>query len=273
MTDSMKGTATVFSVMSSGQLAGKAAVISGGSRGIGYAIAETFADAGADLHLIAREKPGLEKARERLLEREIPVELIVADLGTSDGIDHVVETVTDRTSTVDVLVNVAGTTHFAPIAETPMTAFDELVDLNLRAPFRLIKGLLPLVENGGGSIINISSYWAEKTVPNRPSSVYSMTQGGLNTFTEALAGEFGDKDIRVNAIAPGAVRTDGFKNVLEDMDAEERREYEAYIQREYPVGRIGDPKEVANAALFFASDESEWITGEIMNVDGGLTVR
>jgi NAD(P)-dependent dehydrogenase (short-subunit alcohol dehydrogenase family) len=250
-----------------GTLTGRTALVTGGSEGLGLAIADTFAQAGADLVLLARDPAKLTAAAADLRRHGAAVSTIATDLADPDAVAGL-----PAGLRADILVNNAGVTHLKPLAETTDADFGEMVRVNLGVPFQLTRRLLPGL--AGGSVVNISSYWGTKMVANRPASVYSATRGALDAFTKALASELGPAGVRVNAIVPGSVRTPAFeRRFLGPMTDDQRADYEDYVRGAYPVGRIGRPADVAAAALYLATPENSWVTGTILTVDGGFTVR
>ncbi|MEU8827627.1 SDR family oxidoreductase [Streptomyces sp. NPDC048636] len=255
-------------------LVGTTAVITGGSEGLGYAIADAFATEGADLVLIAGDPEKLDRARQTLSRHGTTVRTLRLDLADHDAVTTAAQRVLELTDRVDTLVNNAGTAHFSPLAQTSADTFDTMLHLNVRVPFLLAQALLPALTAGRGSIVNITSYWADSTGTDRPSAAYSAGRGAINAMTRALAGELGPSGVRVNAIAPGAVRTAAYEREhIDPMSAEQRAEHDRRTGDAYPLGRIGAPREVAAAAAFLASPQAGWTTGTIMNVDGGLAVR
>jgi NAD(P)-dependent dehydrogenase (short-subunit alcohol dehydrogenase family) len=248
-------------------------VITGGSEGIGHAIASAFAEAGANLILLARREDKLKEAQRRLEGAGVKVQTLAVDLADLARVSDTVRDVAALSARIDVLVNVVGVAHFRPLPEVTLAMFDEMVNLNLKVPFLFIQGLLPSLAAARGSVINISSYWSHKVVAGRPSSVYAMTRAGINMLTQALASELGEQGIRVNAIAPGSIDTPAFQRHVGGMTPDQRAESDAHVRRTYPLGRIGKPEDVAAAAVYLASRDAEWVTGTVMRVDGGMGVR
>lgn len=255
------------------RLQGKRALVTGGSDGIGLAIAEAFAREGADLLIVGRDAGKLEAARETLATEakgEASVETVSADLATSVGIDAVASHIGQSGRPLDILVNNAGVAYFVPFEAIGAEQFQHSFALNVTAAFFLTQRLLPHL-GANASIINISSYFASKMIPKRPSSLYSLSKGALNSSTKSLAFELGPRGIRVNAIAPGTIDTAMRRKSIVNLPAEAQAELKAYVERSYPLGRIGRPSDIAGIAVHLASDEAAWTSGGIFAVDGGYT--
>ncbi|MFH8807305.1 SDR family NAD(P)-dependent oxidoreductase [Streptomyces hygroscopicus] len=248
------------------------AVVTGGSEGLGLAIADAFAADGADLILVARNRDKLQAAAGELGRHGTAVRTVAADLSAPDAPARIAAQVADLTDRVDTLVNNVGTAHFASLADTTVDAMNTMWHLNVQVPLLLSQQLLPALLNARGNIINISSYWAHKMVAGRSSAAYSATRGALNSLTRALANELGPQGVRVNAIAPGAVHTPTYeRSYLAPMTAGQRTAHDRRIEDSYPLGRLGTAHDIAAAAAYLAS--AQWTTGAILAVDGGLTVR
>jgi len=249
------------------RLHNKRALVTGGSDGIGLAIAEAFLREGADVLIVGRDARKLGAAHEKL---GAGVETLSADLATSAGIDAVVERVKKSSRPLDILVNNAGVAYLVPFETVTEEQFQQSFALNVTAAFFLTQRLLPHF-GAGASVINISSYFANKMIPKRPSSLYSLSKGALNSLTKSLAFELGPRAIRVNAIAPGTVDTAMRRKSIENLPAAAQAELKAYVERSYPLGRIGQTRDLAGIAVYLASDEAAWTSGGIFAVDGGYT--
>ena len=179
----------------------------------------------------------------------------------------------EQWDSVNVLVNNAGLSIFTPFLEVSTEEFETQLTLNVRVPYLFTQALLPQLQATQGSIINISSYFAQRMVPVRPSSAYSLTKGAVNSFTKSLACELGSERIRVNAIAPGATRTPLHARNTKKLSEEARTTLDEYLEVSYPLHSMGEPEDVGNMAVYLASDSAKWITGAIFSVDGGLTTN
>jgi NAD(P)-dependent dehydrogenase (short-subunit alcohol dehydrogenase family) len=251
---------------------GRFAVVTGGSGGLGLAIADALAQDGADLVLVARDHDRLKTAAEELGRHGTTVHTVSADLRASDAAARIAARVGELTDRVDTLVNNVGTAHFASLPDTTVDAMETMWHLNVEVPLLLSQQMLPALLTARGNIINISSYWAHKMVAGRHSAAYSATRGALNSMTRALASELGPQGVRVNAIAPGAVHTPTYeRSYLAPMTAEQRTAHDEQIERSYPLQHLGTAQDIAAAAVYLSS--ARWTTGAVLAVDGGLTVR
>jgi len=248
------------------RLENKRAVITGGTDGIGLSIAEAFRREGADLVVVGRNTERLAAVRDRL-----GAEVVAADLATPAGIDAVVDHVEKSDSSIDVLVNNAGVAFLVAFETVTPEQFQQSFSLNVTAPYFLTQRLLPRLAPGIASVINISSYFAHKMIPDRPSSLYSLSKGALNSLTKSLAFELGPKGVRVNAIAPGTIDTAMRRRSVDNLPEAAKAELQAYVRKSYPLGRIGRPQDVAGMAVYLASDEAAWTSGAVLAVDGGYT--
>ena len=252
----------------------KNAVITGGSDGIGLGIAKAFAREGANLLLIGKDPEKLQRAQQALLnEFAVQVHTLSADLSKTETVTEVVKNIERLLPAVDILVNNAGLGKFVPFEQVDNTLYDAHFNLNVKAPYFLTQSLLPALVKSKGNVINISSYFAHRMLPNRATTVYSATKGALNSFTKALAFEVGHLGVRVNAIAPGSISTPQFNRNLQALTPEKQAAFEAMVKEIYPLQHIGTPEDIAQACVFLASDNASWITGTVLAVDGGLTTN
>ena len=247
------------------RLDGKVVLITGGSRGIGKAIALGFAEAGANIVIAARKPPELEIAAREILAlggRCLPV---VAHAAKNEELDNLVNQVMSEFGRIDILVaNAATSTQFVDVIDVEERAWDVVMNLNLKGYFLLTQKVARImIKQGGGSIIFISSTNAFK--PNRGVGVYSVSKAGVLGLVQVLAFELGKYNIRVNALAPGATRTRMIKDALEDPNQEIVRS----IEKHTALGRLAEPEDMKGAALFLASEASSFITGQTIVVDGG----
>ena len=245
------------------RLEGKVAVISGGNSGIGLAIAQRFVKEGAHVFIIARRQEALDKAVKLIGPN---VSAIPADLAKLEDIDRVAEVVRRAKGNVDVIVANAGITEQVPLPEITPEHYARTFDLNCRAPLFLVQKMLPMMGRGG-SIVLVSSAMHYMGLANH--STYAATKAALRSYSRTWAAEFKDSGIRANTLSPGPVDTpimDSQATTPEEAAAI-REMYANYV----PMLRLGRSEELANAALFLASDESSFMTGSDMVVDGGVS--
>jgi NAD(P)-dependent dehydrogenase (short-subunit alcohol dehydrogenase family) len=251
-----------------GELRGKVAIVTGGGTGIGYAIARTFAEAGASVVIAGRHPERLGEAAESLGATAIP-----ADVSVEPDVERLFGEAESHFGGIDILVNNAGVTGpVASAADMDLAAWDETMAINIRGVILCIKYAVPcLRRRGGGSIVNMSSLTGLRGYPMR--SAYTATKFAVIGITEAVAQEVGVDRIRVNALCPGAVNGELMQRVIAARVAAENRPAEEIIRVNYTdkaaLRRWVEPEEVAAAALFLASDASAAITGERIRVDAG----
>ncbi|MBI3561590.1 MAG: SDR family oxidoreductase [Gammaproteobacteria bacterium] len=254
-------------------LSNKRVVITGGSEGIGFGIAKAFAKNGVGVLLVARDAAKLKASAETLTPFGVEVELLPADLSDPRAVKQTARNILNIWPEVDVLVNNAGIARFHPFTETDEAQLDLHLNLNVKAPYLLTQQLFNALAARQGVVINISSFFSHRMLPGRPSTAYSLTKGAIDAFTKALAYEAGPQGIRVNAIAPGTVNTPLVRSNIDRLTEAGKIKFSDMIGTVYPLGRIGEPDDVAGAAVFLASEHARWITGAILAVDGGLTTN
>jgi len=246
------------------RLFGKVAIITGGSRGIGFAIAKIFVENGANVIITSKDSKRLENAVSQL-SNTIG---IIADIRDENDVKKVVEQTIEKFGKLDILINNAGIfPQIKQLHEIDESEWNDVLNVNLTGQFRFTKMAIPYLQKTSGSIINISSDAGLKAYQGFNADAYSATKSGLIILTKCWALEYAKDKIRVNCICPGVVDTDMTKPFLK---TEKDRDF---MNREHPIGRIGQPEDIAKAILYFASDDASWITGAILTVDGGESIK
>ena len=243
------------------RLKDKVAIITGGSRGIGYATADAFLREGATVVLAASSKSSADQAVASLKEKypQARVGGISPDLSSLEDVRSIFRAVTGTYGCVDILVNNAGVSESTPFTEYTEEAFDKVMDLNVKGVFNATRAAVEcMVPRGQGVILSSSSMVSKYGQPS--GFAYPASKFAVNGLTVSLARELGPKGIRVNAVAPGIIETDMMKAVPKEVS-------EPMIQQ-IPLRRLGQPEDIANAFVFLASDEASYITGVVLSVDG-----
>jgi 2-dehydro-3-deoxy-D-gluconate 5-dehydrogenase len=253
-------------------LRGRVAIVTGGAMGIGYGIARSFVTAGAQVLLADRDTEAGERAAASLGDSAA---FVAADLGDPEAPKAVVQTCLERFGRLDTLVNNAGIYPMVELAEVTSVLFDEVIGLNLRGPLLMTQSAAEAMdERAGGSVINIASM--DGVRPTYPGlAVYGASKGGVLTLTRHLALALAPRSIRVNAIIPGGITTEGSTRISEsnDMTDDERDKMIATFAAQVPLGRLGLPTDIAGPAVFLASDAAAYITGATLVIDGGMMLR
>ncbi|HEY8958647.1 glucose 1-dehydrogenase [Chitinophaga sp.] len=241
------------------QLQNKTAVITGGNSGIGYATAADFLAKGAKVLITGRKPEAVQQAAAALGKADS----FIADQGRIEDSQKLAEYVRDRYGKIDILFVNAGVAAMEPFTNVTEASFDTVMDINLKGAFFTVQHLLPLI-NDGGTIILLSSVNAYAGMPG--ASVYSASKAGLNSLGRTLSRELASRKIRVNIVNPGPVATP----ILEKAGIPKEAINEEQLAKALPIGRIGQPEEIAKLVSFLASDDASFITGAEYNIDGGI---
>ena len=245
------------------RLSGKVAIITGGSRGIGFATADHFLREGAAVVLTASSPESAERAAARLWEKhpEANVEGISPNLASLESVQRAFQEVVARYGHVDILVNNAGVTRDGLMLSMKDEDYDAVLDTNLKGAFNMIRACYSgFIRKKSGRIINISS--VSGIMGNAGQANYSASKAGLIGLTKSVARELASRNVTCNAVAPGFIQTDMTENIGEDNT----------LRSMIPLGRMGKPEDIAAAVAFLASDAAAYITGEVLRVDGGLAI-
>jgi 2-deoxy-D-gluconate 3-dehydrogenase len=242
---------------------GKAVLVTGGSRGLGLAIASAFAAKGARVAICGRKRENLDNAVETLKGRGLEAYAVVSNVGRAEQVERLFEELGRSFGDIDLLVNNVGMNIFTPkVSEVENELWDKILDGNLKSAFMVSKMAVKMMkEKGGGKIINISSTAAKKSAQGM--GVYCVAKAGMEMLTRVLASELAKDHICVNAVAPGMIRTTFSKPFWSNEEL--LKNFTTTI----PMGRIAEPDEVVGTVLFLASNMADFITGEVINVDGG----
>ena len=245
-------------------LTGKKALVTGSSKGIGAAIAQALAHAGADIVLVGRTTESLEATKTAIVNVGQKVEIVLCDVSSPEAIKEAFAGIAELE--VDILINNAGSISRAPAAETEMQDWNRIIDTNLNSVFQISQACgRAMIAKGSGTIVNIASLLSFQGGINVPA--YTASKHGVAGITKALANEWGSRGVTVNAIAPGYISTDNTAALRADADRN------ASILARIPVGRWGNPDDIASVAVFLASPAARYINGEVLTVDGGWMGR
>jgi 3-oxoacyl-[acyl-carrier protein] reductase len=250
--------------MNTQKLAGKVAVVTGASKGIGAEIARQLAAEGAAVVVnYASSKEGADRVVDQIAKRGGNALAVQADVAKKSDVERLFAATKTAFGSLDILVNNAGVYEFSPLEQVTEEHFHKQFDLNVLGLILCSQEALKHFGSAGGSIINISSAASTLTPPT--TSVYSATKAAVDAVTRSLAKELGPRGIRVNAINPGMIETEGVRSAGFD-----KSDFRTQMESQTPLGRIGQPDDIAPAAVFLASSDSKWITGETLQIAGGL---
>ena len=255
-----------------GRLTGKVALITGGGTGLGAAFAKRFVDEGAKVVITGRRKELLDKVAEGLPEGSVLV--FQGDVSHFEQAQAMVDATINFGGKIDVLVNNAGIDPAATVVDIPIEQWQKVIDINLTGPFMMMKATIPsMIKNGGGSIINIASLAGLRCIPAMPA--YTASKAGLIGLSQATALDYGAAKIRVNVVCPGPIRTEMLENSMAGLAEALNTDINGALNtltKFIPLHRPAYPEEVAGAVVFLASDDSGFMTGTTLVVDGGACV-
>ena len=247
-------------------LSGRTAVITGGSRGLGEAMAKSLSQAGAQIALVARDVQRLESVRDAITAEGGTAAIFTADVTREEDVAAVARAVTERFGHAQILINTAGINIRKPVVVFPLHEFRSVVDSSLISTFLMCRAFVPGMKGTGyGRVVNMSSIMGHISLPGR--TPYSSAKAGLLGFTRALALEVAEEGITVNAISPGPVATDMNTVIMNDPEAN------AQFLANVPVGRWGKPEEIGGLACYLCSELAGFITGTDILIDGGWTAK
>lgn len=246
------------------QLSGRTALITGSSKGLGLVLARGLAHAGAHVILNARGMETLESARSALSAEGLSVSSLAFDATDEAAVEHAVAALELDGRSPDILVNNAGMQHRVTLEEFPTEAWDAILRVNLTAPFLVSRAVARgMIRRGGGKIINIGSL--QSRFGRRTIAPYAASKGGLAMLTRGMCVDWARYNIQVNSIAPGYFATEMTKALRDD------EVFDTWLKARTPAGRWGDPEELVGAAVLFASPGSDFINGQILYIDGGIS--
>jgi NAD(P)-dependent dehydrogenase (short-subunit alcohol dehydrogenase family) len=249
-----------------GMLEGKVALITGAGTGIGKGTALKFAAEGAKVVIAARREGPLQ---ETCGLAPASISYVKMDLNDADERANALNTVVNRHGRLDVLVSNAGSQLWKSFEETSDEEIEDIYQTNLASTVRFIKQVVPYLEASKGNIVIVSSTAGRYTLsPSQWLSVYAASKAGLNQFTRAVAPELGPKGIRINAVAPGLTRGEYADSSRSFDDAETQ----AWVRSVTPLGRMGEPEDIAKVIAFMASDQASWVTGQVLDASGGWQI-
>ena len=256
-------------VMKSFSLEGKVALVTGAAYGIGFAMAEALAAAGAKIAFNCRGQGHMDAALKAYAEKGIDAHGYICDVTKEDQVLNMVAQIEKELGTIDILVNNAGIIKRIPMTEMSVEEFREVVDIDLNAPFIVSKAVIPgMIKKGHGKIINICSMMSE--LGRETVSAYAAAKGGLKMLTKNIASEYGEYNIQCNGIGPGYIATPQTAPLRQTQPDGSRHPFDRFIVGKTPAARWGTPEDLMGPVVFLASDASDFVNGHILYVDGGI---
>jgi 3-oxoacyl-[acyl-carrier protein] reductase len=247
---------------------GKVAIVTGAGGGVGKAISKRLSSEGCKVIMLGRDRTKLQKIASEIGNKKNTM-TVIADITKEAEVLSAIDQTINSFDKIDILVNNAGIINDPmPFHEMTEDQWDDLINTNLFGMFRMTKAVIPvMMKNGGGNIVNISSVLGIRSIPRVPLSVYAVTKAGVIMFTRSIAVEYGQYKIRCNCIAPSTIRSSIIEPYLQDEEAKK------LLESTFPLHVIGEPEDISGAVAYLCSDDSKWVTGTIMMVDGGLSAK
>lgn len=256
-------------VMKSFSLEGKVALVTGAAYGIGFAMAEAYAKAGAKIAFNCRGQEHLETALANYKAKGIDAKGYICDVTDEEQVANMVADIEKELGTIDILVNNAGIIKRIPMTEMSAAEFRQVIDIDLNAPFIVSKAVIPgMIKKGHGKIINICSMMSE--LGRETVSAYAAAKGGLKMLTKNIASEYGEYNIQCNGIGPGYIATPQTAPLREIQLDGSKHPFDQFIISKTPAARWGNPEDLMGPAVFLASEASDFVNGQILYVDGGI---
>lgn len=250
-------------------LEGKVALVTGAAYGIGFAIAQAYAQAGARIAFNCRSKEHLEAALEKYKKLGIEAEGYICDVTDEEQVAKMVKSIESTLGSIDILVNNAGIIKRIPMTEMSVEDFRQVIDIDLNAAFIVSKAVLPeMMEKRRGKIINVCSMMSE--LGRETVSAYAAAKGGLKMLTRNIASEYGKYNIQCNGLGPGYIATPQTAPLREKQADGSRHPFDSFIIAKTPAARWGTPEDLMGPAVFLASEASDFVNGQILYVDGGI---
>jgi 3-oxoacyl-[acyl-carrier protein] reductase len=247
---------------------GKVAIVTGAGGGVGKSISKRLASEGCKVVMLGRDRAKLSKLSSEIGNKKNTM-TVIADISKEAEVLSAIDQTINTFDKIDILVNNAGAINDpVPFHEMTEDQWDKLIGTNLVGTFRMTKAVIPLMmENGSGSIVNISSVLGIRSIPKVPLSIYGVTKAGVIMFTRSIAVEYGQYNIRSNCIAPSTIKSSIVEPYLQDEGAKK------VLESAFPLRVIGDPEDIAGAVAYLCSEDAKWVTGTIMMIDGGISAK